>query len=430
MLKTVRTVPLFLKKEVLSLNKTKYLIIGNSAGAIGGVTGIRREDTDGSITIISAEKHHTYSRPLISYWLEGKVSQEKMIYRDEDFYEKNACEVILGTKAERIDVQKKQVYLAGGGSVTYEKLLVATGSVPFVPPIKGRETAKNTFTFTTMDDAAGVGEILDKNSKVVILGAGLIGLKAAEAVVGQCAGVTVVDLADRVLPSVLDTESAEIIEAHLTSQGMVLKLETSITEIGDMEVTLSDGELLPYDILILAVGTRPEMSLVEQAGGKVERGIVTDDHQQTSLKDIYAAGDCTQSYDSTSQTAKNMAILPNAYLQGEVAGQNMAGGSAVYEKAFPVNSMGLLGLYMLTAGSRIGESITVKTDESYKKFYTKDGVLKGYIIIGNCDRGGIYTDMIREQTPLETVDMEMLIKEPGLMAFNQGERYAKLSAEH
>lgn len=412
------------------MNKTKYLIIGNSAGAIGGVTGIRREDTDGSITIISAEKHHTYSRPLISYWLEGKVSQEKMIYRDEDFYEKNACEVILGTKAERIDVQKKQVYLAGGGSVTYEKLLVATGSVPFVPPIKGRETAKNTFTFTTMDDAAGVGEILDKNSKVVILGAGLIGLKTAEAVVGQCAGVTVVDLADRVLPSVLDTESAEIIEAHLTSQGMVLKLETSITEIGDMEVTLSDGELLPYDILILAVGTRPEMSLVEQAGGKVERGIVTDDHQQTSLKDIYAAGDCTQSYDITSQTAKNMAILPNAYLQGEVAGQNMAGGSAVYEKAFPVNSMGLLGLYMLTAGSRIGESITVKTDESYKKFYTKDGVLKGYIIIGNCDRGGIYTDMIREQTPLETVDMEMLIKEPGLMAFNPGERYAKLSAEH
>lgn len=412
------------------MNKTKYLIIGNSAGAIGGVTGIRREDTDGSITIISAEKHHTYSRPLISYWLEGKVSQEKMIYRDEDFYEKNACEVILGTKAERIDVQKKQVYLAGGGSVTYEKLLVATGSVPFVPPIKGRETAKNTFTFTTMDDAAGVGEILDKNSKVVILGAGLIGLKAAEAVVGQCAGVTVVDLADRVLPSVLDTESAEIIEAHLTSQGMVLKLETSITEIGDMEVTLSDGELLPYDILILAVGTRPEMSLVEQAGGKVERGIVTDDHQQTSLKDIYAAGDCTQSYDITSQTAKNMAILPNAYLQGEVAGQNMAGGSAVYEKAFPVNSMGLLGLYMLTAGSRIGESITVKTDESYKKFYTKDGVLKGYIIIGNCDRGGIYTDMIREQTPLETVDMEILIKEPGLMAFNPGERYAKLSAEH
>ena len=412
------------------MNKTKYLIIGNSAGAIGGVTGIRREDTDGSITIISAEKHHTYSRPLISYWLEGKVSQEKMIYRDEDFYEKNACEVILGTKAERIDVQKKQVYLAGGGSVTYEKLLVATGSVPFVPPIKGRETAKNTFTFTTMDDAAGVGEILDKNSKVVILGAGLIGLKAAEAVVGQCAGVTVVDLADRVLPSVLDTESAEIIEAHLTSQGMVLKLETSITEIGDMEVTLSDGELLPYDILILAVGTRPEMSLVEQAGGKVERGIVTDDHQQTSLKDIYAVGDCTQSYDITSQTAKNMAILPNAYLQGEVAGQNMAGGSAVYEKAFPVNSMGLLGLYMLTAGSRIGESITVKTDESYKKFYTKDGVLKGYIIIGNCDRGGIYTDMIREQTPLETVDMEMLIKEPGLMAFNPGERYAKLSAEH
>lgn len=117
--------------------------------------------------------------------------------RDEAFYEKNACEVMLGTRAERIDAEKNQVRLAGGGVIAYEKLLVATGSVPFVPPVKGRETAKNTFTFTTMDDAAGVGEILDKNSKVVILGAGLIGLKAAEAVAGQCAGVTVVDLADR-----------------------------------------------------------------------------------------------------------------------------------------------------------------------------------------------------------------------------------------
>ncbi|WP_195270608.1 FAD-dependent oxidoreductase [Eubacterium sp. 1001713B170207_170306_E7] len=412
------------------MNKTKYLIIGNSAGAIGGVAGIRKSDPEGSITIVSAEKYHTYSRPLISYWLEGKVSQEKMIYRDEDFYEKNACEVIFDTAAESIDPEKKQVHLAGGGVIAYEKLLTATGSVPFVPPIKGKETAKNTFTFTTLDDAASVSEILDENSRIVILGAGLIGLKAAEAVVKQCAGVTVVDLADRVLPSVLDTESAEVIREHLINQGVALKLETSISEIGDMEVTLSDGGLLPYDILILAVGTRPAVSLVEQAGGRVERGIVTDTGQQTSLKDIYAAGDCTQSYDITAQTAKNMAILPNAYLQGEVAGQNMAGGSAVYEKAFPVNSMGLLGLYMMTAGSYIGEAITVKNSESYKKFYVKDGVLKGYIIIGNCARAGIYTDMIREQIPLKTVDMEMLVKEPGLMAFKPGECYAKLSAEH
>lgn len=430
MSKTARTAPLFSKKGVLSVNKTKYLIIGNSAGAIGGVTGIRKVDPDGSMTIVSSEKYHTYSRPLISYWLEGKVSQEKMIYRDEDFYEKNACEVIYDTKAEAIDPEKKQVKLSSGDTISYEKLLVATGSVPFVPPIKGKETAKNTFTFTTMDDAAGVGEILDENAKVVILGAGLIGLKAAEAVVKQCAGVTVVDLADRVLPSVLDKESAEIIKEHLIDQGITLKLETSITEIGDMEVTLSDDAVLPYDILILAVGTRPEMSLVEQAGGKAERGIVTDERQQTNLKDVYAAGDCTQSYDITSQTAKNMAILPNAYLQGETAGQNMAGGSAIYEKAFPVNSMGLLGLYMLTAGSYIGESVTVRNGENYKKFYIRDGVLKGYIIIGNCDRGGIYTDMIREQVPLEAVDMERLMKAPGLMAFEPRERYAKLSAEH
>lgn len=412
------------------MRKTKYLIIGNSAGAIGGVTGIRGEDPDGSITIVSAEKYHTYSRPLISYWLEGKVVQEKMFYRSADFYEKNACEVLFGFKAEAIDPGKKEVKVSNGEIIGYEKLLIATGSVPFVPPIRGRESAKNTFTFTTMEDAEGVQDILDENSRGVILGAGLIGLKAAEAMVNQCAGVTVVDLADRVLPSVLDAESAKIIKDHLMSKGMDLKLQTSIDEIGDMEVTLSNGEILPYDILILAVGTRPEMSLVEQAGGRTERGIVTDDHQLTSLDSVYAAGDCTQSYDITSGTAKNMAILPNAYLQGEVAGQNMAGGDAVYEKAFPVNSMGLLGLYMMTAGSYDGAPKVVNTNEAYKKFFIKDGVLKGYIIIGSCSRGGIYTDLIREQIPLDTLDVEALMREPQLMAFSHTERFAKLSAEH
>lgn len=410
--------------------KTKYLIIGNSAAAIGGVTGIRSVDPDGAILLISDEPHHTYSRPLISYWLEGKVTREQMVYQENGFYEKNGVTTKLGVKVTAINANDKTITLDDGETVGYEKLLIATGSQPFVPPIKGKDTAKNAFTFTKMSDAEEIGELLTADSKVVILGAGLIGLKAAEAVVKQAAQVTVLDLADRVLPSVLDAEAGQIVADHLIAKGVDLKLETSIEEIGDMSVTLNSGETLPYDILILAVGTRPATALADEAGLHCERGIVTDDHQLTSINAVYAAGDCTQSHDISSGAEKNMAILPNAYMQGETAGINMAGGKAVYEKAFPLNSMGLLGLYMLTAGSYTGEPIVSRTADSFKKFYVEDNRLRGYIVIGDCQRGGIYTDLIREGIDLSTVDFAGLMAEPTLSAFALASRYDKLSAEH
>ena len=412
------------------MTDTKYLIIGNAAAAIGGVTGIRKQDPDGRLILVSSENRHTYSRPLISYWLEGKVKMENTIFRDLDFYEKNRCKTRLGRVAESVDPVKKQVTLDDGEVIAYEKLLLATGSHPFVPPIKGKETAKNAFTFTTMDDAEAVAQVLTPSARVVILGAGLIGLKAAEAVVHQCAGVTVLDLSDRILPSVLDAEAAAIMADHLREAGVDLRLETSITEIGDQKVTLSTGEVLPYDILILAVGTRPAAELAEAAGLEVNRGILTDDHQRTSAEDIYAAGDCTVSHDISSGADKNIAILPNAYIQGETAGVNMAGGDAAMKKLFPANSMGLMGLYMLTAGSYEGTPKVVVTGDSFRKFFIKDDVLKGYIIVGSCPRGGIYTDLIRERTDLSTLDTERLFKEPQLAAFPKARRHQKLSTAH
>lgn len=410
--------------------KTKYLIIGNSAAAIGGIMGIRSIDPDGAILLVSDEPHHTYSRPLISYWLEGKVSREQMVYREHNFYEKNAVQTKLGVKAIAVNPEEKSVTLADGEVVSYEKLLIATGSQPFVPPIKGKDTAVNAFTFTKLADAEKIGELLSAKSNVVILGAGLIGLKAAEAVVKQAASVTVLDLADRVLPSVLDQEAGEIVANHLIEADVDLCLETSIEEIGDGEVTLNNGETIPYDILILAVGTRPATALAEAAGLSCGRGIVTDAAQLTGRPDVYAAGDCTQSHDISSGEEKNMAILPNAFMQGETAGINMAGGQAIFEQAFPLNSLGLMGLYMLTAGSYRGEPIVSRTADSFKKFYVEDNRLRGYIVIGDCQRGGIYTDLIREEIDLSTLDFAGLMAEPTLSAFAPASRYDKLSAEH
>lgn len=404
-----------------------YVIIGNSAAAIGAVSGIRSVDQTGCITIISSEPYFTYSRPLISYWLQGKVADDKLYYREPDFYEKNNCTTIFGKKATSIDPDKKEVTLNDGSKISYDKLLNATGSSPFIPPMKDLETVKNQSTFMSYDDAKRVKEMISPNANVLIIGAGLIGLKAVEAIAGKCAEITVVDLADRILPSILDAEGSAMVQKHIESKGVRFILGQSVAEFSQNKAILQSGDELGFDVLIVAVGVRPNTSLVAEAGGKVERGIITDNHQLTTLKDIYAAGDCTVSHDVSNGSNRILALLPNAYMQGEVAGANMAeNNSVVYDKAIPMNAIGFFGLHMITAGSYDGECYAETNENSYKKLFYKDNLLKGYILIGNVDRAGIYTSMIKEQTPLDSVNRDMLFKKPALMAFGKPYRLEKL----
>ena len=143
----------------------KYVIIGNSAAAVGCIEGIRKNDTKGIITVISDETHHVYSRPLISYYLAGKVTPENMVYRKKDFYEKNNVDTIFGIKATAIDSKKKTVTLEDGKSVEYDKLLVATGSSPFVPPVDGLGDQSNVFTFLKYDSALGIEKLISPDAQ-------------------------------------------------------------------------------------------------------------------------------------------------------------------------------------------------------------------------------------------------------------------------
>ncbi|MCI8501768.1 MAG: NAD(P)/FAD-dependent oxidoreductase [Oscillospiraceae bacterium] len=404
-----------------------YVIIGNSAAAVGAIVGIRANDQTGKITVISDEPYHTYSRPLISYWLQGKVTDEKIYYREPDFYEKNRVSALLGKKAAAICPEQKEVVLDDGSRIPYDKLLVAAGSSPFVPPMKGLETVKNQSTFLSYDDAQNVKRMVSEDSRVLIVGAGLIGLKAAEALEGKCAEMTVVDLADRILPSILDLEGSAIMQKHIESKGVRFILGQSVSEFNGNKAALKNGDALEFDVLIIAVGVRPNTALIADAGGKVDRGICTDDRQLTSLKDVYAAGDCTVSHDISGGTDRILALLPNAYRQGEVAGCNMAKeGSAVYDKAIPMNAIGFFGLHIITAGAYQGECYARQSEKGYKKLFYQDNLLKGFILIGEVDRAGIYTSMIREQTPLDSVNRELLFESPALMAFGKPYRLEKL----
>lgn len=404
----------------------KYVIIGNSTAGINAVEGIRQVDGEGEITIISNEPWHTYSRPLISYLILGKTNEQKMKYRPDDFYEKMRCKTLMNRTVREIKPKQKTVVLDDGAEIPYDKLLVATGSSPFVPPAEGIENVTNSFTFLSLEDAKKLQQALTPDSRVLIVGAGLIGLKCAEGIHKKVGSITVLDLAPRILSSILDEEGAQMVQQHLEKLGVQFLLSCSVKKFEGNRAHLSNGQILDFDVLVMAVGVRPNIDLVKNIGGKVNRGIITDEFMETSIPDIYAAGDCTESMDISADNNRVLALLPNASMQGECAGINMAGGRKTFCKAIPMNAIGFMGLHMITAGSYIGDVYTENDAGTYKKLFVKDGLLKGYIMIGNVDKAGIYTSLIRDKVPLDTVDFELIRKKPSLIAFSMEQRRVKL----
>jgi len=411
-----------------------YVIIGNSAAGIGAVEGIRQVDKHGKITVITNEVHHTYSRPLISYLLLGKVNDEKMKYRSDNFYSDNNCTLLSGVTAASVDANAKQVLLSDGSGIPvgipYDRLLVAAGSSAFVPPFEGLATVKDQFTFMSLDDAHGLEKALDTKKHVLIIGAGLIGLKCAEGISQRAAHITVLDLTPGILSSILDADGAKLVQSHLESKGIKFVLGCAVTRFDGNNAILSGGQTIAFDVLVLAVGVRPNTALLDGIA-KIDRGIIINEKSQTSAPDIFAAGDCAQTLDVSSGQSKIMALLPNAYMQGECAGINMAGGEKIFDKAIPMNAIGFFGLHIITAGNYSGEVYAGDITESgtYKRLFYSGNTLNGYILVGNVEKAGIYTSLIRERTPLDTIDFALVCEKPGLMAFTKEDRMIKLGGE-
>ena len=335
-----------------------------------------------------------------------------MDYRPGDFYEKNGVTLRLGVRATAIHPEEKTVELAGGEKIGYEKLLVATGSRPFEPPMEGIENVKERYHFMTMDDALALEKALSPEKRALIIGAGLIGLKCFEGIAARVKHTEIVDLASRILPSILDETGARMVQSVLEEHGATFYLADSVAHFDEHRATLRSGKEVEFDILITAVGVRPNVELVKEAGGEVSRGIVIDAGGRTTLPDVYAAGDCTESLDVASGTKKILALLPNASFQGRIAGVNMAGGEERLTDAAAFNSIGFFGTHVMTAGVYEGEEYLESTETAYKALFLKDGVLKGFILIDHPERAGIYTMLLRKRIPLSEVDLKALEADP------------------
>lgn len=410
-------------------NRSPYLIIGNSAAAMGGVAGIRGRDADGLITIVNREQRGAYYRPLISYLLGGKVDEGKMPYRPSAMGESN-LRLLQGVEARRIDVGGRIVETADGQSLGFENLLVATGGRPIVPKdLPGRE-AEGVFTFTTWDDAEKVRDFIEENEvkEAVVVGGGLIGLKCVEALTALRIKTTIAELAERILSTAFDETASQLALNSLKKAGAEVRCSTTASRILTKEgkvagVALTDGTEVSCSLVVFTIGVAPEKSIVEGTAIRTDRGILVDSSMRTSVEGIYAAGDVAQAEDLLSGEKRCIAILPLAYRQGFIAGSNMAGGEAKYEGGLVMNAVDVCDLPTISVGmtSPQGEGYEVLSvlDEKapvYKKIVLKDDRIVGAIFVGQIDRAGIITGLIKKRISVSGFKSLLLTDAFGLLS--------------
>lgn len=417
----------------------KYVIIGASAAGLACAEQIRKEDKSGKITVFTKEDYLPYSRPEISYYLKGKVKQKDMFLRKPAYYAKNGIDIITGAQIKAVDRKEKTVKV-GRKIYDYDKLCICTGSKPFIPPMKNVSGKLNAFTFLNLASAKAVKEKANENTKAVVIGAGLIGMKAAEGLSYICKSVDVVELAPRVLPSILDEKSAKGVKKYLEEKGKIsFHLGDTVTEAKSKgktitSVVLKSGKELKCDMLVLAVGVRPETSLAEEAGLELNRGIITNpETMATSDKDIFAAGDCTVSVDMLDGNKKIIALYPNAVYQGTVAGSQMAGGTMELGGAYSVNAIDFYGLRICTCGliNAEGEQYKdkiIQKDDKYKRLIFEGNRLVGFVLINSSENAGIYTGLIESKADISKLEGDIFAT-PSVFLFDKTTRQKRLKGE-
>lgn len=398
----------------------KILIIGNSAAGISCAEVIRKNDKEAKITIISKENYPCYSRCLISYFLSGDIPEQKLLYRNEEFFKENNIELILGQEIERIDIKKKQAVVVkdsessekGKLKFDYDYLVLANGASSKMPDIKGIGK-RGVFAFRTIDDAKNIMAILPVADTACVLGGGLIGLKAAYALKKRGLDVKVIVKSKQVLSQVLDYEAAEFFKNLLNEKGIEIVTGSDVKEIlgnGDVKaIKLDSGKVIACQIVVVGKGVSPNIKLIKETPITFNEGILTNEYMQTSVKDIYAAGDVCETYDiATGETTIN-ALWPNAVEQGKVAGENICGNKIKYPGSLGMNSVEFFDLPVISMGiTRPPEGFETRyksdtKNNAYRKVVVKDNRLVGAILLGKIENSGVYLNLIREKTDISLI---------------------------
>lgn len=392
----------------------RYVIIGGSIAGMSAAKAIRENDTAAMITMISNENSKPYYRPMIPLVIEGQKSEADLAFLDDPLAKYN-IQTMLGT-ATGVKERSKEVLLAQDRQIAYDKLLIATGGIPMVPAIRGA-AGEGVFTFRTIDDAIRIRDASARARSAVVIGGGLVGIKAAIALrlkgaerSRELMEVTVVEMLSQILLQRLDKRGAEIIRSALVDD-ITIATDDSVIEIVREEgkpsaVKLASGKTVKADMIIIATGVRPSIGYLKDSGIQTSAGVLVNEFLQTNNSDVYAAGDVVEGKELLSQKTVVSGLWTNAVEMGRIAGINMTGKKVKYPGFLSVmNATEIAGIPFISIGliePEGGEYRTIINDraEGYSKLVFKDEFLVGAVFVRDIKNAGIYTNLIKNRIPI------------------------------
>ncbi|MCB1900123.1 MAG: NAD(P)/FAD-dependent oxidoreductase [Rhodocyclaceae bacterium] len=384
----------------------KHVIIGNGPAGVVAAETLRHADPACQILMIGSELEPPYSRMAIPYLLEGNIDESGTYLRKTpDHFASKRIETLQG-RVVALDTSARTLLLKDGTSISYDRLLVASGSHPVRPPIPGIDRPQ-TQTCWTLEDARAIAALTKPGSRVLQLGAGFIGCIIMEALAARGVELTVVEMGDRMVPRMMTQKAGNMIREWVESKGIRVRTSAGVERIDDgtgdapLSVKLSTGEALPCDVVIVAAGVVPNTGFLEGSPVHVAKGVLVDDRMQTSVPGIYAAGDVAEAPDLFTGAHLVSAIQPNAVDQARVAAINMAGGSARMPGVLAINVLDTLGLISSSFGQWWGGEGTQgveRIDEAnfrYISLQFRGDVLVGATSIGLTDHVGALRGLIQ-----------------------------------
>lgn len=386
-----------------------YVILGNGAAGLSAAREIRKRDKTGSVVIVSEEPYASYNRPMLTKALMADIRADQIAMEEEAWYEENRIYQLLGKKVTAIDTGNKEVVLGDQSRLKYTKLIYALGSECFIPPIPGHEK-EEVIAVRRIDDTRKIDSMLDRVKHVVVIGGGVLGLEAAWELKKAGCEVTVLELAPQLMGRQLDDGAGDMLRMISESVGIRILTGVSIQSIdGETHVTgvsLEDGTTFPAEMVIISCGVRSNISIAKEAGIDTDRAVIVDDRMQTSIADIYAAGDCAQ------YQGANYAIWPQALEEGKVAGACAAGDPEVrYEPEMPALSFHGMNTALFSIGDNgKNPNLIYKTLEfkdigkkQYQKYYFLNNRLCGAILLGDTSRMAEMTEAVNQKKTFQEI---------------------------
>lgn len=358
-----------------------YLIVGNGISSLKAAENIRKNDQEGKILIISKDDEHTYWRTRLSELISEDFDNKDIYVKKDEWYEENNIEEKLETEVTRLDLENKKAILENGEEIEYKKALIATGSHPFVPPIKNIES-KGVFAIRDVEDLRHFKDYIKEHKRVVVIGGGLLGLEAAHSIKKTACEVLVIETFDYILGKQLDNELSKKLENELNEAGIKTSTGKNATEILEKDgsvcgVKLEDGEEIEAGTVLIQTGVRNNLDLAKNSGLEVDKGIKVDENLKTSDDSVYAAGDCIQLGEAT------IGLWTASMEMGQVAGSNMTGDDKTYQTPKPYSLLMLGDIKLFSAGINKGEEVEeIKKEDRDKvyKLFKKDGDFVGGIL--------------------------------------------------